>query len=100
MTYYHGHILIDDLIGPELGFLHHIPGDGVDLGAILQSDVYCHVIVAHVEATVGTSEEFVKYSGKDVLAGMALHTVETPLPVEFKQAYGIHGDGIRCVENM
>ena len=51
-------------------------------GFILQTDIYCHVILSHMEAPVHTAALLIEYSGENVLAAVALHVVKTPVPVK------------------
>ena len=71
----HRHILPDDAVGGKLCLPQALGGDG-DAG------VHPHGVGADVEAHVLRPEHLVQDAGEDVLAGVLLHLVEAPLPVD------------------
>ena len=71
----HRHILPDDAVGGKLCLPQALGGDG-DAG------VHPHGVGADMEAHVLRPEHLVQDAGEDVLAGVLLHLVEAPLPVD------------------
>ena len=100
MAYYHGKILIYDLIGEEFSLFHHIPGDGVHLSAVFQRYVYGHILITHMEAAVGAAEFAVEHSGEDMFTGMALHVIESSFPVDPEMAFRTFRDLVLCIDHV
>ena len=71
----HRHILPDDAVGGKFCLPQALGGDG-DAG------VHPHGVGADMEAHVLRPEHLVQDAGEDVLAGVLLHLVEAPLPVD------------------
>ena len=71
----HRYILPDDAVGGSLGRFQPLGGDG-------DVRVHPHGIGADVEAHVLGPEHLVQDAGKDVLAGVLLHFVKAPFPVD------------------
>ena len=77
----HRHILPDDAVGGSLGRFQPLGGDG-------DVRVHPHGIGADVEAHVLGPEHAVQDAGEDVLAGVLLHLVKAPCPVDGLCCFG------------
>ena len=71
----HRHILPDDAVGLQLGGAQALGRDG-------HAGVHAHGLGPDVEADILGPEHPVQDAGKDVLAGVLLHFVKAPVPVD------------------
>ena len=71
----HRHILPDDAVGFQLGGAQALGRDG-------HAGVHAHGLGPDVEADILGPEHPVQDAGKDVLAGVLLHFVKAPVPVD------------------
>ena len=71
----HRHILPHDAVGGKLRLPQPLGADG-------HTGVHAHHLGAHMEAHVLCPEHLVQNAGKDMLAGVLLHLIEPPVPVD------------------
>ena len=71
----HRHVLPDDAVGFQLGGAQALGRDG-------HAGVHAHGLGPDVEAHILGPEHPVQDAGKDVLAGVLLHFVKAPVPVD------------------
>ena len=77
-------ILPDVLVGAALDVQRLLPAD---VGVVVDG----HGVRAHVEAHVVAVEGTAQHTGHDVLAGVLLHVVEPPRPVDMAADLRAHG---------
>ena len=71
----HRHILPHDAVGGKLCLPQPLGADG-------HAGVHAHHLAAHMEAHILRPEHLVQNAGKDMLAGVLLHFVKPPVPVD------------------
>ena len=97
---YYGKVLIDRLVGQKFSLLHHIPCELVHLCVAFQSQVDGHIVITHVEATVGQAIFPMEDPREQMLTGVTLHVVESSLPVKIHPASGTDGNIVCSVKQI